>query len=92
MSDSERHAPPRFTDNRRLLKMWTKGDGSKRVILYQSPTGTYGRWGEYWSDHSAELCWIGDDMGGHFYADAEVAEREIAADYPWTRDVEPVTF
>lgn len=79
---------PQFVDDRQLLKVWTHPNKVERVFLYRRPDGHFGRHGEHYSDHADEHCWIADHDTAHFYATIEIAEGEILADYPWTRDVD----
>ena len=81
---------PAFTDQRTFKKVWVKVDKTERVFIYINDNGTWGHWGEYFSDHDAEMCWIQDDMGGHYYDTEETAIKEVHASYPWSKDIGPI--
>jgi len=80
---------PSFSDNRSLKKAWVKADNTERVFIFENSDGSWGLWGDYFSDHEAEMCWCANDMGGHFYDSEETAIKELKASYPWAKDVEP---
>ena len=82
---------PAFTDQRKFTKVWVKTDKAERVFVYKNNDGTWGHWGEYFSDHEAEMCWIQNDMGGHYYDTEETAIKEVHASYPWSKEINPLT-
>jgi len=81
---------PAFTDQRTFKKVWVKVDKTERVFIYINDDGTWGHWGEYFSDHDAEMYWIQNDMGGHYYDTEETAIKEVHASYPWSKDIDPI--
>ena len=81
---------PQFSDERILSKVWVREDNTERVFIYKNANGTWGLWGEYFSDHEAEMCWLSDDMGGHFYDSEETAIKELIASYPWAKELKSI--
>ena len=80
---------PKFFDKRKLKLVWVNYELKERVFIYSTISGTWGMWGEEFSDHEAEMCWCGDDMGGHIYDSEQTAIKELKAAYPWARDMDP---
>ena len=83
---------PTFSDNRKLTKVWLKSDNTERVFIFENTNDTWGLWGDYFSDHEAEMCWCTNDMGGHFYDSEETAIKELKSSYPWAKEVEPMNI
>ena len=74
--------------HRVINKAWIKADKTERVFVYKNDDGTWGHWGEYFSDHEAELCWCPNEMGGHFYDTEETAIKELHSSYPWSKEID----
>ena len=79
---------PNLISSRTLVKAWVRADNTERVFIYKNRDNTYGLRGEYFSDHEAEMCWVPDDMGGHFYDSEETALNELKTSYPWAKEIE----
>ncbi|MES9901637.1 MAG: hypothetical protein ABW168_03010 [Sedimenticola sp.] len=79
---------PSFTDKRQLKMVWVNHRLNERAFIYQTTQGYWGMWGEYFSEHEAEMCWCGDDMGGHIFDSEDTATKELKAAHPWAKEIE----
>jgi hypothetical protein len=71
--------------------VWSHPNGRQRVTLLKRADGAYGRRYETWFEvEDEDGYWLPSEAGHSLYASPEIATAEIAADFPWVRDVAPV--
>ncbi len=82
---------PHFVDGREAVARWIRDDNRERVYLIRRPDGAYNTYAERFEiepDDQYDQSWVSVSSSS-LYASETIATKEIAAEWPWTKNKSP---
>ena len=79
---------PKTLGEATVTKVWLNSEGNEIVYVYfKNNIWSFGF--EYFSNHEYEMCWCSANEGARMYDSEETAIKELFANHPWSKEIEP---